>query len=91
MEKFNESLPFDRRMWAEDIRVRRRLQLGFGLLKQLHSLPRLSTRTAPACCWGTAHLQWRAKQAAPHYTLATPLLICRAARRMLRLWPRRVC
>ena len=23
MEKFNESLPFDRRMWAEDIRVRR--------------------------------------------------------------------
>lgn len=22
MEKFNESLPFDRRMWAEDIRVR---------------------------------------------------------------------
>lgn len=21
MEKFNESLPFDRRMWAEDIRV----------------------------------------------------------------------
>lgn len=23
MEKFNESLPFDKRMWAEDIRVRR--------------------------------------------------------------------
>jgi len=22
MEKFNESLPFDKRMWAEDIRVR---------------------------------------------------------------------
>ncbi len=24
MEKFNESLPFDKRMWAEDIRVRGR-------------------------------------------------------------------
>lgn len=24
MEKFNESLPFDRRMWHEDTRVRRR-------------------------------------------------------------------
>jgi hypothetical protein len=23
MERFNESLPFDKRMWAEDIRVRR--------------------------------------------------------------------
>ena len=22
MEKFNESLPFDKRLWAEDIRVR---------------------------------------------------------------------
>ncbi len=24
MEKFNESLPFDKRLWAEDIRVRPR-------------------------------------------------------------------
>ena len=23
MEKFNESLPFDKRMWAEDLKVRR--------------------------------------------------------------------
>ena len=24
MEKFNESLPFDKRLWAEDIKVRHR-------------------------------------------------------------------
>ena len=34
MEKFNESLPFDRRMWAEDIRVRspRQRPVGWHLL-----------------------------------------------------------
>lgn len=34
MEKFNESLPFDKRMWAEDIRVR-------ACLSSRRALPRL--------------------------------------------------
>ena len=49
MERFNESLPFDKRMWAEDIRVRR--------------CRRCLCRRRPCCCWrcwemaghGTAH------------------------------------
>jgi len=28
MEKFNESLPFDKRMWAEDIKARTNLNIA---------------------------------------------------------------
>ena len=36
MEKFNESLPFDQRMWAEDIRVRTRAVLCIPCMSQQH-------------------------------------------------------
>jgi hypothetical protein len=57
MEKFNESLPFDKRMWAEDIRVRS------GRWQQTpHHAPSICHRRVPiraaveSCSCSSAHL-----------------------------------
>lgn len=85
MEKFNESLPFDRRMWAEDIRVRANCSYPCWFTWE-RMLP---ARSVPCSGqWSHAAAGFAPQVCTP---CQTPCLMCRAARRMPRLWPRREC
>ena len=86
MEKFNESLPFDRRMWAEDIRVRADCSPCAG------SPGKGCCQPLPCHATGSGRMPQQAQQALFHLHPRQPSwLMCRAARRMPRLWPRREC
>lgn len=51
MEKFNESLPFDKRMWAEDIRVSSAVQwTGYSNRESKH---RTCSMAPPGPCTGS--------------------------------------
>ena len=80
MERFNESLPFDKRMWAEDIRVRAWAGGVWG------------GAWGGVWVWGEGVQIGRVpvpEVCLPCGTLLS--VVCRAAKHTLRHWPRRAC
>jgi hypothetical protein len=63
MEKFNESLPFDKRMWAEDIRVRARGSALAPAAPRRRLLTGLRAAVNPVRPWGAQQPQQHAAAA----------------------------
>lgn len=70
MEKFNESLPFDKRMWAEDIRVSPARADTISASGSMFTIPCCSTSSALSPHVPVASLAGARSTASSHHKLA---------------------
>ena len=97
MEKFNESLPFDKRMWREDLRVPPRFRMAGSLYDfcrvcQASSVPAFNLKARMDV--PSQHVAGRSsnQRKGVHEVMGLHVLFgIRGARRMQRHWQRRAC